>query len=147
MKSNFHLSSVQMGTHGHILWWYQNCYPKLLCYIISLMLLMPKLKWFGRSKYHSCRCRNRYVPSPSTAVVWASCQIRTIAGCACAGNAANVSPLPWVSDPDMHHGTCVTHVPWCMPGSLTSGFLWSWWRKKTFPVLPPHAQPVILRIW
>ena len=25
-----------------------------------------------------------------------------------------------VSDPDIHHGTCVTHVPWCMPGSLTS---------------------------
>ena len=22
------------------------------------------------------------------------------------------------NDPDMHHGTCVTHVPWCMPGSL-----------------------------
>ena len=20
-------------------------------------------------------------------------------------------PPPWVSDPDMHHGTCVTHVP------------------------------------
>ena len=21
-----------------------------------------------------------------------------------------------LSDPDMHHGTCVPHVPWCMPG-------------------------------
>ena len=40
------------------------------------------------------------------------------------------SPPPRVSDPDMHHGTCVTHVPWCMPESLTSGFLWSWWRGK-----------------
>ena len=30
-----------------------------------------------------------------------------------------------VSDPDMHHGTCVTHVPGCMPGSLTSDFLWN----------------------
>ena len=39
-------------------------------------------------------------------------------------------PPPWVSDPDMHHGTCVTHVPWCMPGSLTSGFLCSQWRGK-----------------
>ena len=28
---------------------------------------------------------------------------------------------PGVSDPDMHRGTCVTHVPWCMPESLTSG--------------------------
>ena len=40
------------------------------------------------------------------------------------------SPLPRVSDHDMHHGTCVTHVPGCMPGSLTSGFLWSRWRGK-----------------
>ena len=38
-------------------------------------------------------------------------------------------PSP-VSDPDMHHGTCVMHVQWCMPGSLTSGFLWSRWRGK-----------------
>ena len=28
---------------------------------------------------------------------------------------------PPVSDPGMHHGTCVTHVPWCMSISLTSG--------------------------
>ena len=35
-----------------------------------------------------------------------------------------------IVDPDMHHGTCMTHVPWCMPGSLTSSFLWSRWRGK-----------------
>ena len=28
---------------------------------------------------------------------------------------------PLVCDPGMHHGTCVTQVPWCMSGSLTSG--------------------------
>ena len=28
---------------------------------------------------------------------------------------------PLVSDPDMHHGTCVAHVPWCMLESLTRG--------------------------
>ena len=28
---------------------------------------------------------------------------------------------PLVSDPGMHHDTCVMHVPWCMSGSLTSG--------------------------
>ena len=33
------------------------------------------------------------------------------------------------------------HVPWCMSGSLTrSG-------RETFPVIPVHAQPTILRIW
>ena len=63
---------------------------------------------------------------------WASCQIRKIVGCACVGNAGNVSPPPRISDPDMQHGTCVTHVPWCMTGSLTSGVLWSRWRAKRF---------------
>ena len=29
------------------------------------------------------------------------------------------SKEPLVSDPSMHHGTCVTHVPRCMSGSLT----------------------------
>ena len=28
---------------------------------------------------------------------------------------------PLVIDPGMYHGTCVTHVPWCMSGSLTRG--------------------------
>ena len=42
------------------------------------------------------------------------------------------SPPPRVSDPGMHHGTCVTHVTLCMPGSLTRGFLWSRWRGKRY---------------
>ena len=45
------------------------------------------------------------------------------------------SPPPWVSDPDMHNNTCMTHMPWCMPGSLTNGFLWSWWREN-IPGIP-----------
>ena len=28
---------------------------------------------------------------------------------------------PLVNDPGMHHGTCVTHVPWCMSGLLNRG--------------------------
>ena len=31
-----------------------------------------------------------------------------------------------VSDPGMHHGTCVTHVPWCMSGSLYSLVIPRW---------------------
>ena len=51
-------------------------------------------------------------------------QIYKIAGCSCAGNAGNVFPRhrcqrkPLVSDPGIPHVTCVTHVPWCMSGSL-----------------------------
>ena len=48
------------------------------------------------------------------------------------GMPGTFSSPPRVNDPGMHHGTCVTHVPWCMPGSLTSSFIWSrWWGKRS----------------
>ena len=63
----------------------------------------------------------------ATIRTWASFQIRKIVCCACAGNAVNVflrhrlHRKPLVSDSGMHQGTCVTHVPWCMSGSLSRG--------------------------
>ena len=41
----------------------------------------------------------------------------------------------------MHHGTCVTHVPWCMSGSLTCG------DGENVPCIPGACAPAILRIW
>ena len=61
----------------------------------------------------------------SAHVKWGSYQMRKIAGMP-----GTFSPSPWFSDPDIHPGTCVTHVPRCMPGSLTSGFHWSRCRGK-----------------
>ena len=52
-------------------------------------------------------------------LVWASCQIRKIAGAHAPAMPGTFSPSPRVSDPDMHHDTCVTHVSWFMQGSLT----------------------------
>ena len=78
---------------------------------------------------------------------WASYQIRKIAGCACAGNAGNISPRrrfqreALVSNPGMHHGTCVTHVPWCMSGSLTRS------DGENVPGIPSACATAILRIW
>ena len=46
------------------------------------------------------------------------------------GMPGKFSSPPRVSDPDMHHDTCLTHVPWNMPESLNSGFLWSRWRGE-----------------
>ena len=51
------------------------------------------------------------------------------------GMPGTFSPPTRVSDTDMHHGTCVTHVPWCMPESLKSGFLWSRGRENV-PGIP-----------
>ena len=54
-------------------------------------------------------------------------------GCACAGNAGNVT----VTKRSRHASrTCVAHVPWCMPGSLTSGYLWNRRRGKNVPGIP-----------
>ena len=61
-----------------------------------------------------------------------------------AGMPETFSPPPRVSDSDMYH---VTHVPCCMPGSLTSDLRWSQWVGKTFPALPAQAQPAILHVW
>ena len=59
---------------------------------------------------------------------WASCQMSKIVRLECWERPP--PPQMRVSDPYMHRGTCVTHVPWCMPGSLTSGFLWNKLREK-----------------
>ena len=60
------------------------------------------------------------------------------------GMPGTFSPPPQVSAPDMHQGMCMTHVPWCMPGSLTSGFPLKSVAGKMFLA---YAQPTILRIW
>ena len=43
------------------------------------------------------------------------------------GMTGTFSPPPRLSDPDMHHGTRVTHMSWSMPGSLTNVFIRIWW--------------------
>ena len=111
--------------------------------IIELFFFIePHLKWHKTIMWIwiLTTCAWRFAP-------WASCQIRKIAGAHAPGMPGTFSPSPQVSDPDMHHGTCMTHVPWCMPGSLTSGLYWNRRRGETFPAFPAHAQLAILRIW
>ena len=56
---------------------------------------------------------------------WASCQMRKNYSLCMRRECRESFPrhrLQWkppVSDSSMNHGTCVTHVPWCMSGSLT----------------------------
>ena len=91
-----------------------------ICYSLSSRTRIFSKITYSRYRYNVVH----YSTILNTALKWASCQIRKIAGCACAGNAGNVFPhrrfrrKPLVSDPGMHHGTCLTHVPWCMSESL-----------------------------
>ena len=78
---------------------------------------------------------------------WATYQICKIVGCPCTGNTGNVFLTTdfkgnlLTSDPSMHHGTCVTHVPLCMSGSLTYD------GGENIPGIPCACAPPILRIW
>ena len=60
----------------------------------------------------------------------ASCQIHKIACCHAPGMPGPFSPPPGIKNPDMHHSTCMMHVPMNMPWLPTGSVLWSWWRGK-----------------
>ena len=87
---------------------------KVSCFVVSDVLLskellsqFPPLDLKEFPHYHIKRQFQK------TFEQWASYQIRNIAGCECAGNVFprhRLQRKPLVSDPGMHHGTCVTHV-------------------------------------
>ena len=117
-----------------------------ICQVKHSYFTLVQPYWYWYKKEFECRSTWEEV-TIHYLNQWASCQIQKIAGAHAPGMPGTFSPPLDASDPDMHHGTCVTHVPWCMPWSLTSGFLWSRRRVKTFPAFPAHAQPAMLRIW
>ena len=84
-------------------------------------------------------CLQMNVIGPYWVVQWASCQIRKIAGYACAGSAGNVFPATSKETASQRSRHASRMCPWCMSGSLTLG------GGKTFPAFPAHAQN--LRIW
>ena len=72
-------------------------------------------------------------------LAWASCQVRKIASCACAGNPETFSPPQRVSDPDIHHGTCVTRAV-IYAGIAYQRFPLKSMAEKTFPAFLAHVQ-------
>ena len=64
-------------------------------------------------------------------------------GCACAGNAGNVFPV--TAGERSRHAS--RHVPWCMPGSLTSGFIWNRRQKNSALLLHLVYISVINTPW
>ena len=99
----------------------------------NLWLRVNENKWAPFNRYHTNSSiarslHRRPVSRERQSAPWASCQYVIMRLAHAPGILGTLSPTPRASDPDIHHGTCVTHVPWCMSGSLTSGFLWSRWR-------------------
>ena len=65
------------------------------------------------------------MPQPLEILPWASymwnCGLRMRRECRKRLSRHRLQRKLPVSDPGMHHGTCVAQVPWCMSGSLTHG--------------------------
>ena len=73
---------------------------------------------------------------------WASYRIRKIVGCASGGNAWNVFPPSRHASRHVRDASAVMHA--VMAYYL---FALKSMAGKTFPAIPTHAQPAILRIW
>ena len=96
-----------------------------------------KVTIFGQSAGAASVSLLMHVPQAQGLFTWASYQIRTIARCACAGDAGNVSPaIDLTGNHQLAILACITaraSRTWCMSGN-------------TFPAFPAHAQPAVLRI-
>ena len=104
--------TVWLSEIQHLSWWidlskHNILSVQLFATEVDEVLFIPQNSWYSGS--------------------WASYQIRKIVGCAWPGNAGKCFPRHrlqrkrLISDPGVHHCTCVTHVPWCMSGSLARG--------------------------
>ena len=106
---------------------YKACYHKVSCTYHDTMLLIYRYNkclkhcWCGGGQIITGEQHQWHGPLTRYAILRVA---------HAPGTPGRFSPPMRISDPDMHHGTCVTHMPWCMPGSLTSGFIWSRWRGK-----------------
>ena len=106
--------------------------------IITHMCLNFKCVFFSNSVDVMVSLAKRMPACCADAITgpWASYQIRKVARCACDENAGNVLPVTdfkgnrWLAIPPCINGTCVTHVPLLMSGSLTRAGL------KNIPGIP-----------
>ena len=98
----------------------ERCYWSC-CLKTSWDLMIPLLKWYWNRHLESA-----HGPLARYVKLWVA---------HAPGMPGTFSPPQWVRDPAKHDGTCVMHVLWCMLGSLTSSFLWSWWREN-IPGIP-----------
>ena len=110
--------AVYSTNYTHCFWC--RCLRMYVCH----MAVLPLLCW------NTSLILDQWSEASVARRAWASCQIIRLRVTHVSEMPGTFSPPPRVSDPNMHRGTCVTLVPWCMLGSLTSGFLWSWWPGK-----------------
>ena len=92
------------------------CSQILFCYTYSLLEFSnwDLARWRGTRIMAPEKATGRHGPLARYVKLWVA---------HAPGMPGTFPTPPRVSDPVMHHGTCVTHVPWFMSGSLTIVFL------------------------
>ena len=78
--------------------------------------------WMPRSTTHES-CADKQVSRAGTGnyITWYMWGVITWPCLGCLSRECHRLRRKLVGDRGMHHGTCVMHVPWCIPGSLTRG--------------------------
>ena len=82
---------------------------------------MAKLKLYLRVEFHWAHKCPAHNPNMGLLPATKNCGLRMHRECRKRFPRHRLQRKPLASDSGMHHGTCVTHVPWCMSGSLTHG--------------------------
>ena len=125
-----------------VLWHNLTLYLLILCTILLYILLICMILYYCFSMYFPLRfivaSTSSYSHRPKPIIHGPLVRYIKLRFAHAPGMPEMFSPPLRVSDSDMHHSTCVMHVPWCIPGSLTSSFLWSQWGKRSRHSRPMH---------
>ena len=81
---------------------------------------MIYFSWEANTKWYWSRCC-RPSKTVHSCTDTQNCRLRKRQECRERFSHHRLQKKPLVSDPGMHHGVCVTQVPWCMSESLNSG--------------------------
>ena len=129
------LDNAQMSMRRRVFILY-NLYSSSIIFFGAFFAMQMFISKMLYRSFHRYQCNfglRNHTGGHAGEASWASYQICKIAGCACTGDAGNVFPATDFkgskdfSDPDMHHGTCVTaravmHVGIANP---------RWWGKRS----------------
>ena len=110
---------------------YKSCFPErcsyFTCYRFTCRSNWRLFSWKCCALYMEWSIPNLHGPLARYAILWVA-HAPEMPG-------TSFPPLR-VSDPDVHHGTCVTHVPWCMPEIANQGFYFKIGGGENVPGIP-----------
>ena len=121
----------------------ENEFEHIVCEMVALLFRERWVKLTSSEFYHTTPLSAVFLWPPIVVTVspWASCDIRKIAGCACAGNSGKVFPATDSCRSRYASRTCRDNAGIANPRLPLKSVA-----GKKFPALPAHAQPICRHI-